>query len=78
MELITVNQAYTFSCTAIDLEKINKENYNKSNIGLTINAELNGSLNIMRKFLNKKCIPELVNQARDNGVVDPPSRLRIA
>ena len=88
IELITVNEAYTSGCSALDLEKINKGNYNKSrrierglfksNIGLTINADVNGSLNIMRKFLNKKCIPELVNQARDNGVVNPPSRLRIA
>ena len=88
IELITINEAYTSGCSALDLEDLNKNNYNKSrrierglfksNIGLTINADINGSLNIMRKFLNKKCIPELVNQARDNGVVNPPSRLRIA
>jgi len=88
IELITVNETYTSGCSALDLEKLNRDNYNKSrrierglfksNIGLTINADVNGSLNIMRKFLNKQCIPELVNQARDNGVVNPPSRLRIA
>ncbi len=88
LELITINEAYTSGCSALDLERLNRDNYNKSrrierglfksNIGLTINADVNGSLNIMRKYLNKKCIPELVNQARDNGVVNPPSRLRIA
>ena len=88
IELITINEAYTSGCSALDLERLNRDNYNKSrrierglfksNIGLTINADVNGSLNIMRKFLNKKCIPKLVNQARDNGVVNPPSRLRIA
>ena len=88
IELITVNEAYTSGCSALDLETLNKSNYNPirrierglfaSNTGLTINADVNGSLNIMRKFLNKKCIPELINQARDNGVVNPPSRLRIA
>src|SRR6056297_3459532 len=88
IELITVNESYTSGCSALDLEKLNRDNYNKSrrverglfksNIGLTVNADVNGSLNIMRKFLNKECIPELVNQARDNGVVNPPSRLRIA
>lgn len=88
IELIAVNESYTSGCSALDLEKLNRDNYNKSrrverglfksNIGLTINADVNGSLNIMRKFLNKECIPELVNQARDNGVVNPPSRLRIA
>jgi len=88
IELITINEAYTSGCSALDLERLNRDNYNKSrrierglfksDIGLTINADVNGSLNIMRKFLNKKCIPKLVNQARDNGVVNPPSRLRIA
>ena len=88
IKVVFVNEAYTSGCSAMDLETLNRDNYNKSrrierglfksNIGLTINADVNGSLNIMRKFLNKKCIPELVNQARDNGVVDPPSRLRIA
>ncbi|MEJ6949433.1 RNA-guided endonuclease InsQ/TnpB family protein [Natronospora cellulosivora (SeqCode)] len=88
IELITVNESYTSGCSALDLEEMNKENYNKSrrikrglfrsNTGLIINADVNGSLNIMRKYLDNKCIPELVNQARDNGVVNPPSRLRIA
>jgi len=88
IKVVFVNEAYTSGCSAMDLETLNRDNYNKSrrierglfksNIGLTINADVNGSLNIMRKFLNKECIPELVNQARDNGVVDPPSRLRIA
>ena len=88
IELITVKETYTSGCSALDLEKISKKNYNKSrrierglfksNTGLTINSDVNGSLNIMRRFLKEKCIPELVNQARDNGVVNPPSRLRIA
>lgn len=87
IELIIVNEAYTSGCSSLDLEDLNRNNYNKSrrierglfksNIGLTINADVNGSLNIMRKFL-AECIPELVNQARDNGVVNPPLRLRIA
>ena len=88
IEVIILNEAYTSGCSALDLEKLNKDNYNKSrrierglfksNIGLTINADVNGSLNIMHKFLDKKCIPELVNQARDNGVVTPPERIRVA
>ena len=81
-----INETYTRGCSTLDLEKLNKDNYNKSrrverglfqsNIGLTINADVNGSLNIMRKFLNQKCIPELVNRARDNVAVNPPERLR--
>ena len=46
-------------------------------IYIYINADVNGSLNILRKY-RKECIPELVKQARDNGVVFPPSRLRVA
>jgi len=88
IEVISLNEAYTSGCSALDLEKLNKDNYNKSrrverglfksNIGLTINADVNGSLNIMRKFLDEKCIPKLVKQARDNGVVNPPERIRVA
>ncbi|ADL13504.1 RNA-guided endonuclease InsQ/TnpB family protein [Acetohalobium arabaticum] len=88
IEVNIINEVYTSGCSALDLEKLNKANYNKSRrvkrglfkseIDLNINADVNGSLNIMRKFLTKKCIPELVNQARDNGVVNPPERIRVA
>ncbi|MCK8818226.1 transposase [Natroniella sulfidigena] len=88
IEVIILNEAYTSGCSALDLEKLNRGNYNKSrrverglfksDIGLTINADVNGSLNIMRKFLDEKCIPKLVKQARDNGVVNPPERIRVA
>jgi IS605 OrfB family transposase len=88
IEVIILNETYTSGCSALDLEKLNRDNYNKSrrvqrglfksDIGLTINADVNGSLNIMRKFLDEKCIPKLVKQARDNGVVNPPERIRVA
>jgi len=88
LEVIILNETYTSGCSALDLEKLNRDNYNKSrrvqrglfksDIGLTINADVNGSLNIMRKFLDEKCIPKLVKQARDNGVVNPPERIRVA
>ncbi len=87
IEVIKVNESYTSGCSAIDLEEINRKNYDKSrrikrglfrtNAGIEINADVNGSLNILRKY-KKECIPELVKQARDNGVVFPPSRLRVA
>ena len=87
IKVIKVNESYTSGCSALDLEEINQDNYDKSrrkkrglfvsNTGLKINADVNGALNIMRKF-KKECIPELVKQARDNGVVFPPSRLRVA
>lgn len=88
IEVHIINEVYTSGCSALDLEKLNKTNYNKSrrverglfqsDMNLTINSDVNGSLNIMRKFLTKECIPGLINRARDNGVVNPPERLRVA
>ncbi|MFW5981422.1 MAG: RNA-guided endonuclease InsQ/TnpB family protein [bacterium] len=87
IKVMKVNESYTSGCSALDLEEINQDNYDKSRrikrglfvskTGLKINADVNGALNILRKY-EKECIPELVKQARDNGVVCPPSRLRVA
>lgn len=86
IDVIMQNEAYTSGCSALDLEPINKKHYNKnrrierglfaSNNGIKINADINGSLNILRKY--NKCTPRLVKQARDNGFLDNPIRLRIA
>jgi IS605 OrfB family transposase len=87
INVVKINEAYTSGCSAVDLEKINKSNYNKSrrvyrglfkNKKTTINSDINGSLNILRKYLKDKCIPELINGARDNGVVYPPKRISVA
>lgn len=87
IKTIKVNESYTSGCSALDLERLDKSNYNKSRRikrGLfqagnkQINADVNGSLNIMRKYLKDKCIPEMINQSRDNGVVSTPSRLRVS
>ena len=87
INIVRVNESYTSGCSAVDLEKINKTNYNKSrrvyrglfkNKKTTINSDINGSLNILRKYLKDKCIPELINGARDNGVVYPPKRISVA
>src|SRR6056297_573254 len=87
INVVKINESYTSGCSAVDLEKINKSNYNKSrrvyrglfkNKKTTINSDINGSLNILRKYLKDKCIPELINGARDNGVVYPPKRISVA
>ena len=88
---ITVNkekEAYTSGVSAIDLEPVTKEYYNKArrvtrglfvtNTGIKINADVNGSLNILRKYLQNKCIPKLIISARDNGLVNSPIRIRVA
>ena len=88
IKVVKINESYTSGCSALDLEKINKSNYNKSrritrglfktNQDLLINADQNGSLNILRKYLKDKCILRPIKQARDNGYVANPSRLRVS
>ena len=86
INVVKINESYTSGCSAVDLEEINKSNYNKSRRvyrGLfkgkktSINSDINGSLNILRKYLKDKCIPELIHGARDNGVVNPPKRISV-
>ncbi|WP_076175531.1 hypothetical protein [Clostridium botulinum] len=59
-------ESYTSGCSAIDIEPVTKKYYNKSRRitrGLfksgygILNADINGSLNILRKA--EKCIPLL-------------------
>lgn len=79
-------ESYTSGCSALDLEEICKNTYNKnrriyrglfkSNKGILINADINGSLNIMRKYL--KCTPRSLIKMMDNGFLDNPIRLRVA
>ena len=86
LKVIIVNESYTSGCSAIDLEPINKTNYNKSrritrglfktNNGMLINADVNGALNILRKYI--KGIPKAVQTVRDNGRLDSPLRIRVA
>ena len=88
IKVVEINESYTSGCSAIDLEKINKNNYDKSrrikrglfktNEGILISADQNGSLNILRKYLKDKCILRPIKQARDNGFVANPSRLRVS
>jgi len=83
MKVVLQNESYTSGVSAIDLEPVNKVHYNKSrriarglfksNAGILINADINGSLNILRKY--KNVVPELVKQVRDNGFVDNPIRI---
>lgn len=60
---VKINEAYTSSASAIDLEEISHHRNQKgnrvfrggyiSNQGYFINSDINGSLNILRKFLNE-------------------------
>lgn len=86
IKVVFVNEAYTSGCSAINEEELNRDNYNKSRRierGLfktgnkVINADVNGSLNIMRKYL-KNGTPKMVKQIRDMGEVNTPERIRVA
>lgn len=88
VEVIKINESYTSGCSSIDLEEINKENYKKSrrikrglfrtNEGQIINADINGSLNILRKYLKDKSIPKLIKEAMDKGRTRTPVKPLIA
>lgn len=85
LKVVMINESYTSGCSAIDLEEINKANYNKSrritrglfktNNGMLINADVNGALNILRKYI--KGIPRAIQVARDNGCLNHPLRIRV-
>ena len=87
IKVVKVTEEYTSGVSAFDLEEISKKNYKKARrikrgyfratIGY-VNADQNGSLNILRKYLKDKCIPEPIIRARDKGVVDTPRRIRVA
>lgn len=88
IELKLQKESYTSGCSSLDIEPINKSHYNKnrrikrglfkSNKGLLINADINGSLNILRLYIKDKSIPKLINLAKDKGFVNNPIKLRVA
>lgn len=88
IEIIKVNEAYTSGCSAVDREKLSPKTYDKSrritrglfktNDDILINADQNGSLNILRKYLEDECTLNPIEQVRDNGFVVHPKRIRIA
>jgi len=88
LKVVYVKENYTSGCSAFDLENINKDNYDKSrrivrglfrsNKGILVNSDVNGSLNILRKYVKDKCIPKLIQSAMDNGGLNTPLRIRVA
>lgn len=88
IELKLQKEAYTSGCSSLDIEPINKSHYKKSrrikrglfksNKGLLINADINGSLNILRLYIKDKSIPELIKLAEAKGFVNNPIKLRVA
>ena len=85
IEVKKISEKYTSGVSAIDKEEIKKENYNKkrrkyrglfiTEEGKKINADINGSLNILRKYI----ISYIPNQeiAMDNGREQRPIKKRV-
>ncbi|MBP3255012.1 MAG: transposase [Clostridia bacterium] len=80
-----ISEKYTSGVSAIDEEEIVKENYNikrriyrglfVTNKGKRINADVNGSLNILRKYIKSKTELEIV---MNNGREQLPIKKRVA
>ena len=85
-EVILIEESYTSGVSSIDKEEINKENYKKArrikrglfktNAGKIINSDINGSLNILRKYV-KSFSPNL-EIAMDIGREQRPLKKRVA
>ena len=86
IEVILIKENYTSGVSSLDKEEINKENYKKerrierglfkTNEGKIINADINGSLNILRKYV-KSFSPNL-EIAMDIGREQRPLKKRVA
>ena len=85
IEVEKISEKYTSGISAIDEEEIIKENYNPkrrverglfiTKEGKKINADINGSLNILRKYIKSKANLEI---AMNNGREQRPIKKRVA
>ena len=81
-----ISEKYTSGVSALDKEEIIKEKYNKkrrisrgmfvTNKGIKINADINGSLNILRKYIKRSSPNQEI--AMDNGREQRPLKKRVA
>ena len=87
IEVEKITEEYTSGVSSIDKEEINKENYDKSRRikrglfkteeGKIINADVNGSINILRKYIKNIFSPNL-EIAMDIGREQRPLKKRVA
>jgi IS605 OrfB family transposase len=88
IEVVKVKENYTSGVSAYDLEPLTKEFYNKSrrvkrglfqtNAGHLVSSDINGSLNILRRYLKDNVVPMPIHRLRDNGCLDHPVRIQAA
>ena len=87
IEVVKITEEYTSGVSSIDKEEIKKENYDKSRRikrglfkteeGKIINADVNGSINILRKYIKSLFSPNL-EIAMDIGREQRPLKKRVA
>ena len=87
IEVEKITEEYTSGVSSIDKEEINRKYYNKSrrikrglfktNKGKIINSDINGSLNILRKYIKEIFSPNL-EIAMDIGREQRPLKKRVA
>jgi IS605 OrfB family transposase len=88
IKVVKVKETYTSGVSAYDLEPLRKEYYNKSrrvkrglfrtNEGYLVSSDINGSLNILRRYLKDNVVPMPIRRLRDNGCLDHPVRIQAA
>jgi len=89
INLVTQEESYTSKCDSLAFESIEKHNEYKgsrikrglflSSLGKALNADINGALNILRKYLIKNVINEfsVIQKIIDRGLLYRPSRITI-
>ena len=90
IKITIVSESYTSKCSAVDLEAIGKHEDHayagkrvkrglfKSSLGILINADVNGALNILRKVIGDdflKPILKVVPLKRDRGYLCYPFKV---
>jgi IS605 OrfB family transposase len=88
IKVVKVKEHCTSGVSAYDLEPLRKEYYNKSrrvkrglfrtNEGYLVSSDINGSLNILRRYLKDNVVPMPIRRLRDNGCLDHPVRIQAA
>lgn len=89
INLVIQEESYTSKCDSLAFESIEKHTEYKgsrikrglflSSLGKALNADINGALNILRKYLHKKEVDEfsVVQKIIDRGLLYRPNRITI-
>ena len=91
IQLVTQEESYTSKCDSLAFEEIGKHEFYKgirtkrglfiSSTGKAVNADLNGSLNILRKFLQNTQVADefhVIREIIDRGLILRPHRISLS